>query len=435
MRRGALGSVALAFALAAPEAASAEVSAAAVEGTSRDVDATETKTSLRGSGAWLEVPACAAKRRALVVDGRALPPPDASRRILPLAAGTHDIELVLEPSPYERGAPCGGPLVVGSRVTRPFGLVELAFDAPAAARARGGGKAVAFVPKGHDPKTPGAVLVGLHPWNGSPWTYAAYRDLLAEAEARDVVLLFPSGLGNSLYVAEAEDEALRALAALGRDVAVDAQRVSVWGASMGGAGATTIALHRPDRFASVSSFFGDATYDLTTYVKAILRDEAGARRVNALDAVGSARHLDVLLVHGEADKVSPLRQSTLLDDALRARGYRTTLVRAPGRGHDGSLVRDHVREVVRRAATARAPRAPTEVTIESARDEDISAYGVTLERVTPGKRAYVDVAAVEGRVVVRAAENVRALTLDAGALGAPPGAPVDGAVPVRWRAP
>ena len=43
---------------------------------------------------------------------------------------------------------------------------------------------------------------------------------------------------------------------------VDRQRVSIWGASMGGQGAMTIALHHPDTFAVVGSFFGDARFDL-----------------------------------------------------------------------------------------------------------------------------------------------------------------------------
>ena len=61
-------------------------------------------------------------------------------------------------------------------------------------------------------KRPSALLVGLHPWNGGIWTYAAYAELLREAQAKDVVLLMPSGLGNSLYSDHAEGEVLAAIA-------------------------------------------------------------------------------------------------------------------------------------------------------------------------------------------------------------------------------
>ena len=78
-------------------------------------------------------------------------------------------------------------------------------------------------------------------------TYDEAQELLREADARDVLLLMPSGLGNSLYTADAEDEVLRAIDALSSVVAVRPLDVSVWGASMGGAGATTIAFHHPDQ--------------------------------------------------------------------------------------------------------------------------------------------------------------------------------------------
>src|SRR5207302_6066605 len=98
-----------------------------------------------------------------------------------------------------------------------------------------------------------------------------------------------------------EDEVMRAVAAAESAVAVDPTRVSIWGASMGGAGATTIGFHHPDRFAFVASWFGDSRYDLTTYVKHLVPDEAAAKKLNALDMLENARHLRVLLVHGEDD--------------------------------------------------------------------------------------------------------------------------------------
>src|SRR4029079_18172424 len=103
---------------------------------------------------------------------------------------------------------------------------------------------------------------------------------------------------------------MRAIEAVEKEVSVDRQRVSLWGASMGGAGATTISFHHPDRFAFVTSYFGDSRYDLTTYVRNLVGGEEGARRVNALDVLENARHLPVLLVHGEDDHTSPMRQST-----------------------------------------------------------------------------------------------------------------------------
>jgi dienelactone hydrolase len=262
-----------------------------------------------------------------------------------------------------------------------------------------------------------------HPWNGSIWTYAAYAELLDEAAKRDVVLLFPSGLGNSLYTAPAEDEVLRAIDALEGVVAVDPARVSIAGASMGGAGATTIGFHSPDRFASITSLFGDSKYDLSTYVHAILRDETGARRVNAMDVVENARNVPVWLIHGEDDRVSAIVQSEALAQVMRQRGFAVRFDRIPGAGHEGALVARFAREIVARASELRAATAPARVSYRSVRAEDHGAYGVTLERVHPGD-AFVDVERVEGGLRVHRADNVRAITLAAGAMGLRPGCAV-----------
>jgi len=132
-----------------------------------------------------------------------------------------------------------------------------------------------------------------------------------------------------------------------RDVSVDPRRVSIWGASMGGAGATTIGLHHPDRFATVTSFFGDAKYDLSTYVRALLPDEAAAHRVNALDVVDNARHVPVWLIHGEADDNTgtfPI-QSERMYQAMKGNGATVRLVMLPHEAH-GYAGRESIEHVL-----------------------------------------------------------------------------------------
>ncbi len=390
--------------------------------------------SVPGDRDAVQVPPCAG-RGAVTLDGHVYAPPPGPFVIrLTHQASPHTLTLALRVSRYEHRVACGEPVRAGKMVQKRDGFVTLRFSSPA----RRGGIAVLYVPPGHDVRRPGVLLVGLHPWNGGVWTYAAYAQLLGAAREHDVVLLFPSGLGNSLYVAAADHEVLRALDATERAVAIDPRRVSVWGASMGGAGATTIAFHHPDRFAFVASFFGDSRYDLSTYVRAILHDQAGAHAVNALDVVDNARHLHVMLVHGEADKVSPIAQSKMLADGLRAHhdSVRTSWV--PGRGHEGSLAERATPAVVQFAASYRGGGRPARVTYRTVRAEDTGAYGVRLVRAHPGD-AFVDVGFESGKVVVFAAENVREIVLAPGALhGAPRGAPVEirprgVKLTLRWR--
>jgi|GEM_PF-991380 len=385
------------------------------------------------NGASAQVPPCAG-RESVAVDGHRVAAPPGPV-VVSLAPGAHELRVTLRVSKYERRIACGEAPRVGAGVRTIEGLGLLTFASPFGAR--GGGRAVVYVPPGHDATRPAPVLVGTHPWNGSMWTYAAYVELLREARARDVVLLMPSGLGNSLYTADAEQEVMRAVDALGKVLAVDPGAVSIWGASMGGAGATTIGFHHPDRFASVTSFFGDSRYDLGTYVHALLPDEHAAHLVNALDVVDNARHLPVWLIHGEEDTTSPIRQSAMLAQALADRGFRVRFDRVPGIGHDGALVARLAAGVVDTAATARVPEHPSRVTYRSVRSSEVEAYGVRIVRASASGDAFVDVERRADAVHVLHAEGVREIVLEPGALGAaaepPPPVVVDDGSGVRAR--
>jgi pimeloyl-ACP methyl ester carboxylesterase len=380
----------------------------------RDPGEYEVRLRIDGGGGTLsaQVPPCAGRER-VSIDGRDVPAPPGPV-VVPLATGVHDMVITVRVSRYERRIACGGPLRVGMIETTTEGLGVLAFDSPHGPA--GGGRAVVYVPPGHDATKPGTLLVGLHPWNGTMWTYAAYSELLRAADRRDVVLLMPSGLGNSLYTADAEDEVMRAIDALGEVVAIDPQRVTLWGASMGGAGATTIGFHHPDRFAGVFSFFGDSRYDLSTYVRGLLHDEHGAHLVNALDVVDNARWLPVWLIHGEDDHTSPIRQSQMLADAMRARGFSVRFERVPGMGHAGALVTKYIDVVVAGAATFLTPASPGRVTYRSVRPWDTGAYGVHIQRASEAGDAFIDLERVGTEVRVNRQENVRRWWVDPGAL-------------------
>jgi len=360
------------------------------------------------------IPPCAG-RKYVFVDDHSQAPSSAGPLVvdLPQDGQAHRVWIRLEVSAYEHRVACGSPPRVGVRAT-----TELDFDSPH--RAQGGGHAVVYVPPGHDSHRPGALLVGLHPWNGGIWTYAAYAALLDAARAADVVLLFPSGLSNSLYTADAEDEVLRALAAFEHELPIDPDRVTLFGASMGGAGATTIGFHHPDLFATVVSLFGDSKYDLSTYVRSILHDAAGAHRVNALDIVDNARNLPVWLIHGTDDHTSPIAQSAMLARALQAMGFAVTFNEVPGAGHEGVVVTSFAERIVGMAATARRVRSPMRVSYWSVRPGDDTAYGIRLSRLRPTGDAFFDLSRVAGSVHLVRAEGVRSLTLPRGAFATGP---------------
>jgi pimeloyl-ACP methyl ester carboxylesterase len=413
-----------------------ETSWDALDATPRPPGLYELRLRVEGpaNGATVALPHCAGRQR-LVLDGAEVPS-SPGPVVAGIGPGAHDVVIVVKVSAYEKRIACGGRPRLGTLVTTREDLGLLSFSSPYAAK--GGGQAVVYVPWGHDLTRPSALLVGLHPWNGTVWTYAAYAQLLREAQARDVLLLMPSGLGNSLYTADAEDEVLRAIDALADVAAIDPRRVSLWGASMGGAGATTIGFHAPDRFASVTSYFGDSKYDVSTYVRSILPDDPTAHLVNALDVVDNAVHLPVWLVHGEDDRTSPIRQSAMLAQAMADPRFSVRFTRVPGMGHEGPLVAKFLAEVVARAATARVPEPVTRVEYRSVRPWDTGAYGVHLVRRSAKGDAFVAVDARADGVHVTRAEGVRAVVVDPGALGTPAARPpaitVDGVpgVEARW---
>jgi pimeloyl-ACP methyl ester carboxylesterase len=387
-----------------------------------------------GDGATVALPHCAGRQR-LVLDGAEVPSAPGPA-IVGLGRGWHEVVIVVKVSAYEKRIACGERPRLGTMVTTRENLGLLGFASPYSAK--GGGQAVVYVPPGHDLAKPSALLVGLHPWNGTMWTYAAYSQLLHEAQARDVLLLLPSGLGNSLYTADPEDEVLRAIDALAEVAAVDPRRVSLWGASMGGAGATTVGFHNPDRFAGVTSFFGDSKYDVTTYVRSLLPNDSSAHLVNALDVVDNALHVPVWLIHGEDDRTSLIRQSEMLAQAMADPRFSVRFNRVPGMGHEGPLVARFIAEVVARAATARVPEPVTRVEYRSVRPWDAGAYGVHMVRRSSKGDAFVAVDARADGVHVTRAEGLREIVLDPGALGTspehPPAIALDGihGVEARW---
>jgi pimeloyl-ACP methyl ester carboxylesterase len=395
-------------------------------------------------GEAVEFPPCNVRGR-VSVDGKWIDPPSGGPFVRKLPDDKpHDVAMEVKVSEYERRIACGFAPRAGLPQDSREELRMLAFESPNGPACKGKscspGQAVVYVPRAHDDKKPAPLLVGVHPWNGSTWTYAAYSELLAGAQDKDMILLFPSGLGNSLYTAPAEDEVMRAIAALSAMIPVDPQRVSIFGASMGGGGATTIGFHRPDHFATITSFFGDAKFDVAGYVKTLLPTEAAAHMVNPIDVIENARHVPLWLIHGEQDKTSPLVQSQLLYAAMSERNYKVKFDKDPKYGHHGALVQKHIAALVELAAGARAPAHPTRVSYKSVRPGDAGAYGVRLVREKPGGDALFDVEYVAGRVRLKAVFNVKELFFKRGAFGLKEGQEPelvpDGplpAVPAHWE--
>ncbi len=217
------------------------------------------------------------------------------------------------------------------------------------------------------PKTPGVeprpVVVYVHGggWAGgdyhNPRSYplAAHGYFTANIEYRlSKEACFP---------AQIEDckAAIRWLRASAKKYGLDGNHIGVWGASAGGHLVALLGtsgdvkdlqgkgenLGQSSRVQCVVDWFGPTDFSrmggwqdkpdspMAKLVGGPVRDRRElAGKANPITYV-TKDDPPFLIMHGEEDKVVPMNQSELLDEAVRKVGVESTLVRIPGNGHGG----------------------------------------------------------------------------------------------------
>ena len=149
---------------------------------------------------------------------------------------------------------------------------------------------------------------------------------------------------------------------------LDPARRGVFGHSMGGHGALTLALRHPELFRSVSAFAPIASPTRCPWGEKALGAYLGADRdawrghdaCRLLEAGAARGRFDEILVdQGDADPfLADQLKPDLLEAAARAAGQQLTLRRQPGYDHSyffiSTLVADHIAWHVQRLGAARA---------------------------------------------------------------------------------
>ena len=133
---------------------------------------------------------------------------------------------------------------------------------------------------------------------------------------------------------------------------IDAQRLGIFGHSMGGHGALTLALRHPGRWRSVSAFSPIVAPSQVPWGQKALaaylgEDPAAWRAHDAVALIAGARErLPLLIDQGEADEFLPQLRPELLRAACDAAGHPLTLRLHPGYDHGyyfiASFIADHV---------------------------------------------------------------------------------------------
>ncbi|MEW6724666.1 MAG: hypothetical protein AB1331_07105 [Bacillota bacterium] len=179
-----------------------------------------------------------------------------------------------------------------------------------------------FIP-GRLPGKEVPLLVMLH-GSGVDEVRTARNPLLqAHLEERGWLLCAPQGRDLSgWYLGKNGLDVLEAIEACQRTLPVDAERIVLGGFSMGGFGTWLLGLaHRP-RFRGLVVMSGRPDYPMDDSPEADPRCH-----------LGQAEGLDIMVVHGDADRACPVEATRDFVQEVREHGARVTYVELPGAAH------------------------------------------------------------------------------------------------------
>ncbi|MGE0789933.1 MAG: prolyl oligopeptidase family serine peptidase [Sandaracinaceae bacterium] len=284
-----------------------------------------------------------------------------------------------------------------------------------------------FVPPGYRENRSWPLLVTLHGYKGNAGdffrnTFGLARDWendeTLEAHGRHgvaptsgpMIVIAPTGRGQSYYRHAGETDIVEAMADVERRYAIDRRRVYITGGSMGGTGAAYIPYRHPDVFAASIALAGyhDQRVRVDTDHAALSEPERFLEAFRSdVDWAENGLHLPMLLVRGTRDR--PLEWTRTLVRRLDALGYRYEH-REPDLGHN--VWTDTYAEGAGFTWLRRyqRPESPDHVRLRTARERTRSAYWVTIEqRAAADRFAEVD-ARLDGTTIDATITGARAVT-------------------------
>jgi len=235
------------------------------------------------------------------------------------------------------------------------------------------------------------------------------------------VALRPTGRGpGSVYQNYGEVDVLEAIEHACRNYTIDRKRITVTGASMGGAATWYLTSHYPDLFAGAATFCGYCDYRLwekpggLTFHMHVWEEPSWQARSAAL-LVENFRHTPMWIMHGDRDRSVgggvPVEHSRRMDRLLDEQGFPHTYTERPGVGH-GCRTTDVYEEAVVWLLGQVKPECPERVTLATFSLRHNTSYWVRIDQLARyPDRGLVDAAfRDEGQLQVQT-ENVRTLSL------------------------
>ena len=187
-----------------------------------------------------------------------------------------------------------------------------------------------FVPSGYDPASPAPLMVSLHGAGRQYDWLMNYAGFLDQAEHHGYVVVTPLGYtrrggygyrGDSEQDRRAEQDVMNVFRLVTEELAIDENRIYLWGHSMGGAGTYYLASRHPDVWAGLAAVAG------------------GSMNAGYVDAE-AIRHIPFLVIQGSDDRVVPtagVRESVA---KMREMCMQHLYIEIPGGDHSLFISRD-----------------------------------------------------------------------------------------------
>jgi len=274
--------------------------------------------------------------------------------------------------------------------------------------------------------TPKPLIICVSP-AGDRLEEAIYRTglvaSLVKESGQDCVVLRPTGRGpGTLYMNYGEVDLFEAMEDVMRKHAIDPDRISIYGHSMGGAATWYLSSHYPDVFAAAAPMSGYCDYRLWRkpggYTFAMQDwDEPSWIARSAVFLIENLASTPVWILHGEWDRGTgsgvSVEHARQMRQLMTAHGFPPRYLEVPARGHHFVRETDALfKEMIHWLIAQRKVRNPRSVAFATYDLRHNRSYWVTIDQLQTygGPRALVD-ARLLGNQLQVATANVRTLSL------------------------
>ena len=244
---------------------------------------------------------------------------------------------------------------------------------------------------------------------------------IAARKGLSCVALRPTGRGpGSVYQNYGEIDVIEAIEHAAANYAIDRDRITITGSSMGGAATWYLISHYPDLFAGAAPFCGYCDYRLWekpggfTFHMHPWEEPSWKARSAAL-LVENLEHTPVWMIHGEWDRGVgggvPVEHSRQMIRLMEQKGFTSRYTEVPETGH-GCKKPEIFEEVIPWLLDQKKTRNPNHVCMVTGNLRHNRSYWVSIDQLSRyGEPAKIDATAKDDQIAVQT-ENVHTFSFD-----------------------